>query len=150
MCALKKEGLGCLPAQDRSAVLNLTMPLAALGEDFRIFCGLESLSLPMLVVGASGLMNAVGNLTPRRLAGLCNAVRREDLEEARKLHFELFELNRAIFLSTNPIPLKYMDARLRLLETPEMRLPLFPLQRNKEKVLDGVLRKSGLLETVSS
>ena len=128
----------------------VTELLAALGEDFRIFCGLESLSLPMLVVGASGLMNAVGNLTPGRLAGLCNAVRRGDLQEARKLHFELFELNRAIFLSTNPIPLKYMMARLRLLETPEMRLPLFPLQRNKETVLDGVLRKSGLLETVSS
>ncbi len=128
----------------------VTELLAALGEDFRVFCGLESLSLPMLVVGASGLMNAVGNLTPGRLAGLCNAVKREDLEEARKLHFELFELNRAIFLSTNPIPLKYMMARLGLLETPEMRLPLFPLPENKEKLLDGVLRKSGLLETVSS
>ncbi len=128
----------------------VTELLAALGEDFRIFCGLESLSLPMLVVGASGLMNAVGNLTPGRLADLCNAVRRGDLEEARKLHFELFELNRAIFLSTNPIPLKYMMARLQLLETPEMRLPLVPLERSKEEILDGVLRKSGLLETVSS
>ncbi len=128
----------------------VTELLAALGEDFRIFCGLESLSLPMLVVGASGLMNAVGNLTPGRLADLCNAVRRGDLEEARKLHFELFELNRAIFLSTNPIPLKYMMTRLQLLETPEMRLPLVPLERSKEEILDGVLRKSGLLETVSS
>ncbi len=128
----------------------VTELLAALGEDFRIFCGLESLSLPMLVVGASGLMNAVGNLTPGRLADLCNAVRRGDLEEARKLHFELFELNRAIFLSTNPIPLKHMMARLGLLESPELRLPLVPLERSKEEILDGVLRKSGLLETVSS
>ena len=128
----------------------VTELLAALGEDFRVFCGLESLSLPMLVVGASGLMNAVGNLTPGRLAGLCHAVGKGDLEEARKLHFELFELNRAIFLSTNPIPLKYMMARLGLLETPEMRLPLVPLQKIKEKVLDGVLRKSGLLQAVIS
>ncbi len=128
----------------------VTELLAALGEDFRVFSGLESLSLPMLVVGASGLMNAVGNLTPGRLAGLCNAVRRGDLEEARKLHFELFELNRAIFLSTNPIPLKHMMARLGLLESPELRLPLVPLERSKEEILDGVLRKSGLLETVSS
>src|SRR5205085_9693624 len=123
----------------------LTEVLARLGADFRVFCGLEALSLPMLVVGAAGLMNAVGNLAPARVAALCAAVERGDLRAARTLHFELFELNQAIFLDTNPIPLKYMMARMGLLETPELRLPLVPLDDARGQKLDEVLRRAGLL-----
>jgi 4-hydroxy-tetrahydrodipicolinate synthase len=117
-----------------------------LGSDFRIFCGLEALSLPMLVVGAAGLMNAVSNLAPARVVALYEAVAQGNLPEARRLHFELFELNRAIFLDTNPIPLKYMMARLGLLEHAEMRLPLLPLDGERAKTLDPVLMRAGLLQ----
>ena len=123
----------------------LTEVLARLGADFRVFCGLEALSLPMLVVGAAGLMNAVGNLAPARVAAMCEAVESGDLAEARKLHFELFELNQAIFLDTNPIPLKYMMARLGLLESPEVRLPLVTIDDGRAVKLDDVLRRAGLL-----
>src|SRR5205807_5020433 len=123
----------------------LTETLILLGRDFRIFCGLEALSLPMLVVGAAGLMNAVGNLAPARVAAMCEAVERNDLAEARRLHFELFELNQAIFLETNPIPLKYMMARMGLLETSELRLPLITLDDERGKKLDAVLQRAGLL-----
>jgi 4-hydroxy-tetrahydrodipicolinate synthase len=123
----------------------LTEVLARLGADFRVFCGLEALSLPMLAVGAAGLMNAVGNLAPARVAALCEAVERGDLTEARRLHFELFELNQAIFLDTNPIPLKYMMARLGLLDSPEVRLPLITIDDARAARLDDVLRRAGLL-----
>jgi 4-hydroxy-tetrahydrodipicolinate synthase len=119
--------------------------LAKIGLDFRIFCGLEALSLPMMAIGAAGTMNAVGNLAPRRVAAMCDAVERGDLTEARKLHFELFELNQSIFLDTNPIPLKYMMTRLGLLETPEVRLPLVPLDAERGRILDETLRRAGLL-----
>lgn len=123
----------------------LTEVLALLGADFRVFCGLEALSLPMLAVGATGLMNAVGNLAPSRVAAMCDAVEHGDLAKARHLHFELFELNKAIFLDTNPIPLKYMMARMGLLETMEVRLPLIPLDEERGRKLDEVLRRAGLL-----
>lgn len=48
-------------------------------------------------------MNAAGNLVPRQLAGLCDEVAAGDLAAARRRHFELFELNQAIFLDTNPM-----------------------------------------------
>ncbi|HKN34598.1 MAG TPA: 4-hydroxy-tetrahydrodipicolinate synthase [Terriglobales bacterium] len=128
----------------------VTELLTKLGPEFRIFCGLEALSLPMLSIGACGLMNAVGNLAPARVAALYDAVQRGDLPAARRLHFELFELNRAIFLDTNPIPLKYMMWRMGLLATPELRLPLVPLDSERSKVLDGVLLRSGLLQTAAS
>ncbi len=124
----------------------LTETLALLGTEFRIFCGLEALSLPMLVIGAAGLMNAVGNLAPARVAAMCQAVDRGDLIAARRLHFELFELNQAIFLDTNPIPVKYMMSRLDLLETSEVRLPLAPLGDDDCKKLDEVLGRARLLD----
>ena len=124
----------------------VTEILSSLGLEFRIFCGLESLSLPMLAVGAAGLMNAVGNLAPARVAALYNQLAKGNWNEARKLHFELFELNRAIFLDTNPIPLKYMMHRLGLLESAELRLPLVPLDAERGKILDAVLARAGLLE----
>src|SRR5277367_2660622 len=102
----------------------ITELLVMLGPDFRIFCGVEALSLPMLVLGGSGLMNAVGNIAPSRVASLYEAVQKGDLERAREVHTELFELNQSIFLETNPVPLKYMMWRLGLLEAPEVRLPL--------------------------
>jgi len=123
----------------------LTEVLTCLGRDFRVFCGLEALSLPMLALGASGLMNAVGNLAPTLVARLCELVEAGDLVAARDLHFQLFELNQSIFLETNPIPLKYMMARLGLLDSSEVRLPLVPLDGERGKILDEVLCRAGLL-----
>jgi 4-hydroxy-tetrahydrodipicolinate synthase len=124
----------------------VTELLARIGPEFRIFCGLESLSLPMLAIGAAGLMNAVGNLAPGRVAALYDAVARGDLAEARRLHMLLFELNQSIFLDTNPIPLKYMMHRLGLLDSPELRLPLVPLDSDRAVTLDDVLIRAGILQ----
>ena len=127
----------------------LTEVLTCLGRDFRVFCGLEALSLPMLALGASGLMNAVGNLAPALVARLCKLVEAGHLAAARDLHFKLFELNRSIFLETNPIPLKYMMARVGLLDSSEMRLPLVPLDGERGKILNEVLYRAGLLARVT-
>jgi 4-hydroxy-tetrahydrodipicolinate synthase len=128
----------------------VTELLTELGPEFRVFCGLEALSLPMLVVGARGLMNAVSNLAPARVAALYEAVEQGDLATARKLHAELFELNQSIFLDTNPGPLKYMMSRLGLLDSPELRLPLVSMDGEQAKILDKVLVRSGLLQAAIS
>ncbi len=123
----------------------LTELLMALGPEFRIFCGTEALSLPMLVLGASGLMNAAGNIAPERVAALYGAVQQRDFKNALEIHTELFELNQSIFIDTNPVPIKYMMWRLGLLEAPELRLPLAPLEDGNAKILDSVLMRAGLL-----
>jgi len=123
-----------------------TQLLARFGPEFRLFAGLEELSFPMLAVGAAGVMNAVGNVAPRQVADLCNAVARGDLAGARALHVALAELNEAVFLDTNPIPIKYMMKRLGLLAANEHRLPMVPATPELERRLDAILRRSGLLE----
>ena len=119
--------------------------LDAFGADFRIFVGLEELSFPEMAIGACGLMNAVGNLRPRRLADLCRAVWEGDLIRGRRLHRELFELNRAVFYDTNPIPLKYMMRRMGLLADNQHRPPMMAATAELERRLDGVLDRAGLL-----
>jgi 4-hydroxy-tetrahydrodipicolinate synthase len=123
----------------------VTRLLARLGPDFRIFAGLEELSFPMLAVGAQGVMNAAGNLAPDRVAALCEHVFAGKLADARRAHFELYELFESIFFDTNPIPLKYMLRRLGILEGNEHRLPMVPAAPDLEARLDGVLERAGLL-----
>ncbi len=120
--------------------------LAALPE-FRIFVGLEELSFPMLAVGAVGLMNAVGNLHPRALADMCEAVAAGDLRRGRAAHQRMLELNKAVFFDTNPIPIKYMMKRLGLIERNEHRLPMVPATPELERRLDEVLEHSGLFDS---
>lgn len=119
--------------------------LLKLGPEFRIFVGLEELSFPMLCLGAHGLMNAAGNVAAKPVAELYEAVARGDLATAKKLHYDLWELNGAIFFDTNPIPMKYMMWRLGLLPNEQHRLPMVPTTPELQKRLDGVLQRSGLM-----
>ena len=120
--------------------------LARLGSEFRIFVGLEELSFPMLSLGACGLMNAVGNLVPGPVARLYETTASGNLAEGRRAHYELLELNRAVFWDTNPIPIKYMAKRLGILPSNEHRLPMVPATAKLERRLDALLRSSGLLQ----
>ena len=119
--------------------------LDALCPEFRIFVGLEDLSYPMMAVGACGLMNAVGNLQPRKLARMCEAVWKGDMKRAQKLHYELFEINQAVFYDTNPIPMKYMMKRLGIIPANEHRLPMVPATKDLEKRLNAVLKRAALV-----
>ena len=120
--------------------------LERFGMDFRIFVGLEDLSYPMMAVGACGLMNAVGNLQPKKLSRMCEAVWAGDLIKAKKLHYDLFEINQAVFYDTNPIAIKYMMKKLRIMPKNEHRLPMVAATKELEKRLDGVLKRNGLLK----
>jgi 4-hydroxy-tetrahydrodipicolinate synthase len=117
----------------------------ALGREFRILCGLEEFTFSMMALGASGTMNAVANIAPRAVAQLCEVTLRGDFEEARRLHYQTFQLMRAVFFDTNPIPLKYMAKRLGILSNNEHRLPMMPATPSLERRLDEVLREAGLL-----
>jgi 4-hydroxy-tetrahydrodipicolinate synthase len=114
------------------------------GPDWRVFVGLEDLSFPLLCVGACGLMNAVGNLHPRKLSRMCEAVDAGNLRRAKALHYELAELNEAVFYDTNPIPIKYMMWRMGLIARNHHRLPMAPASPEVAKRLDGVMRRAGL------
>ena len=128
----------------------VTECMTTFGPDFRIFVGLEELSFPMMAIGACGLMNAVGNLRPDLLAGLCEAVWNSDITGARAIHERLLEINQAVFFDTNPIPIKYMMKRLGIIPENEHRLPMMPATSELERRLDGVLDRAGLLTAAAA
>lgn len=132
----------------KHAVADLTLVsemLRRFGPDFRVFVGLEELSFPMLCIGAKGMMNAVGNLAPAKVAALYDAVASGDLDAGRALHFELWDLNKSVFFDTNPIPVKYMMMRMGLLPRNDHRLPMMPATEDVAARLDTVLEQANLL-----
>jgi 4-hydroxy-tetrahydrodipicolinate synthase len=121
----------------------LTDLFTRLGRDFTVFVGLEELSLPMMAVGAQGLMNAAGNLLPGPVAELAEAVNQGDLGRARDLHFRLDPLNKAIFWDTNPIPVKYLLQQTGVLPAARHRLPMMPATAALRARLDRLLADLG-------
>ena len=131
----------------KHAVNDLGFVSECLAEfpNFKVFVGLEELSFPELAIGAVGLMNAVGNLRPKILADMCQAVWDNDLEKGKKVHHQLFELNQSVFYDTNPIAIKYMMKRMGLLPNNEHRLPMSPATPELEKRLEEVLVRAKLI-----
>ena len=91
-------------------------------------------------------MNAVGNLMPKKLSKMCELVWEGKMKQAQKIHYELFEINQAVFYDTNPQPMKYMMKKLGIMPKNEHRLPMLPASKELEKRLDGVLKRAGLLK----
>lgn len=122
--------------------------LERLGTDFRVFAGFEDMGFPMLAIGASGVMNAVGNIAPRRIERLYALTMEGNMDAARHLHNQLAELNSAIYYDTNPIPIKYMMHKVGLLTHNEHRLPMMPATPELELLLDAVLERAGLIDQI--
>ena len=113
--------------------------------DLLVLSGDDSLTLPMLSVGAKGVVYVVGNIVPRDMIAMIKAYESGDVKGAESWHRKLFPLCRDMLgLSTNPIPIK---AAMRLLQrdTGEVRLPLTPLTADQEVKLQSTLRKYGLI-----
>ncbi len=113
--------------------------------DLTILSGDDSLTLPMLAVGAEGVVSVVGNLVPRDVIGLIQAFQAGDLAEARRRHLKLFPLCRDLLgIASNPIPLKLALALLGR-GNGELRLPLFPPDERGKAALRASLVRYGLL-----
>jgi 4-hydroxy-tetrahydrodipicolinate synthase len=123
---------------------EVSWTLKECGRDFKVFCGLESLTYPMLALGGHGMVAATGNLMPREMAEMYDAVKDGDLARALDLHYALLEVNDSIFWDTNPIPLKTVMSMMGLIEK-EWRPPLGPASPEVEERLRGMAERHGLL-----
>jgi 4-hydroxy-tetrahydrodipicolinate synthase len=113
--------------------------------DLTILSGDDSLTLPMLAVGAEGVVSVVANLIPRDVLALLNAYRNGDLAEARRVHLKLFPLCRDLLgVASNPIPVKTALALLGR-GNGELRLPLCPPDERGRETLRRSLARYGIL-----
>lgn len=114
-------------------------------EDFVVLSGDDGLTLPLMSIGGSGVISVTANVVPDKMSGMVNAALKGDYETARKFHYEMAPLIRALFLETNPIPVK-KAVELAGLASGHVRLPLAPLADSNTEKLAEELRKLGVLK----
>ncbi|MDQ1610165.1 MAG: 4-hydroxy-tetrahydrodipicolinate synthase [Pyrinomonadaceae bacterium] len=114
-------------------------------EHFRVLSGDDALTLPMIALGADGLISVASNETPELMARLCDLALAGSWDEARALHFRLLPLMEVNFIESSPGPVKAAMKMLNLLEE-NFRLPLVPVQEQTRARLREVLEELGLLE----
>ena len=131
--------------KEASGVLdNVTQIIELCGEDFDVLSGDDALTLPIMALGGRGIISVVANLVPQDMANMVNAFKRGDLEEAKRLHYKMFPLIKAVFLETNPIPVKTAMGIMNIC-SPELRLPMSPMGEANLNKLKKVLKEYGLI-----
>ncbi|WP_440946575.1 4-hydroxy-tetrahydrodipicolinate synthase [Methanosarcina sp. T3] len=114
-------------------------------DDFVVLSGEDGLTLPIISVGGSGVISVAANIVPDKMSGMVNAALKGDYETARKIHFEIAPLIRALFLETNPIPAK-KAAELIGLASGHLRLPLAPMSDANQLKLVTELKRLGVMK----
>lgn len=125
-----KEASGNL--DQASAILSLC--------DVALVSGDDSLTLPLISVGGKGVISVTANVDPKAVKEMTAAALRGDYEEARKIHYRLLPLSKAMFFETNPIPVKTALGLMGLIQS-ELRLPLCPMSDENLKKLKEILEK---------
>lgn len=111
-------------------------------DDLSVLSGDDILTLPLMALGAKGVISVASNVVPEKIVEMVQAANQGNFEKAKRLHYELLALAKALFIETNPIPIK---AAMELCGYPSgrVRQPLWPLaEENRlhlEKVLDSLL-----------
>lgn len=120
------------------SVERVTRLRAACGDDLIVHSGDDGLTLPFLALGAVGVTSVVANVAPEAMVALVAAWRRGDRAEALRLHESLADLTAAMFVESNPGPVKAALALAGEI-APDMRLPLVPVAASTRELLAGLL-----------
>ena len=114
-------------------------------SDFIVISGDDALTLPIMSLGGVGVISVIANIVPAQTVAFVNAILANDRDEARRLHYQLAPLVRAMFIETNPIPVKTAAGMLGRAAGP-LRLPLAPMDAQNEQKLRSALVAAGLLK----
>ncbi|MDO9464227.1 MAG: 4-hydroxy-tetrahydrodipicolinate synthase [bacterium] len=112
--------------------------------DITVLSGDDALTLPMMALGAKGVISVAANVVPKHVARMVKSFLNGNLEESRKIHFNLFPLFKALFYETNPIPVKTALGMMGKI-SPQLRLPLCEMKKENAERLRGVLIDIGVL-----
>jgi 4-hydroxy-tetrahydrodipicolinate synthase len=118
--------------------------LASVPDDFSVLSGDDSLTLPLLAIGGSGVISTSSNVVPAEMVELVRAFRAGDGARARAIHYRLLPLFDALFCETNPIPVKCALSLVGAIAE-ELRLPLVRLSPASRERLQAAMKELGLL-----
>ncbi len=131
--------------KEASGILDQVSNIIQLcGKDIDVMSGDDALTLPMLSLGAKGVISVVANIVPQDMVNMIKSFKVGNLEGAQKLHYKMFPLIKAMFMETNPIPVK-TAAGLMNISSAELRLPLTPMSEGNLTKLKEVMKKCNLI-----
>lgn len=134
----------CTASCDRISELK-----RSLDKDFQILAGDDSATLPFMSLGATGIVSVASNLIARELCSMVNLALQNNFNEAAKIHHEFYPLFKGLFIEGNPGPIKYALYRQGLISSPELRLPMVPLLKENQLLLDQILDKLDIKRPLS-
>ena len=107
-------------------------------KNFLLISGDDALTLPVMSIGGVGIISVVANIIPRDVADMCKAFEKGDIKKAEELHYKMLDLIKAMFIETNPIPVKTAMGLMKMID-PEIRLPMCEmLPENKDKLVKAL------------
>lgn len=114
------------------------------GKDFDLISGDDSLTLPVLSIGGTGVISVVANIVPKDVASLVEEFEKGNIQKSKEIHYKLLPLIKAMFVETNPIPVKTAMGLLGMCES-NLRLPLSSMSEENQEILKRSLRDYALL-----
>lgn len=142
---LAKDCKNIVAAKEASGNLDQMSRVKALcGSGFDLLSGDDSLTLPVLSIGGTGVISVIANIVPKEVAALVDEFEKGNINKAREIHYRLLPLIKAMFIETNPIPVKTAMGLLGMCE-PDLRLPMCEMPPENLEKLKKALREYGLL-----
>ena len=126
------------------SILQMSEVIRLCGPDFDVLSGDDQMTFPLMALGGKGVISVVTNIIPDKMSALVRHMLAGEIDKARAIHFEIFELCQAMFVETNPIPIKAALGLMGKIE-PEFRLPLCPPASASLEKIRNVLSKLNLI-----
>ena len=136
-----KEASGSV---DKVSDIYRALTHEGLEDDFNILSGEDSLTLPIMAVGGTGVISASANIDARRMVLMVDSILNDDYARALEIHYEMLELIRALFIESNPVPVKTAMGLMGLPSGP-LRQPLCGMKEENLEVLKKALKDSDLI-----
>ena len=136
-----KEASGSL---DKVSDIYNALSREGLEDDFNILSGEDSLTLPIMAIGGTGVISASANIDAKRMVLMVDSILNDDYERAFELHYEMLDVIRALFIESNPVPVKTAMNLMGLPAGP-LRQPLWEMKEENLEVLKKALSESNLI-----
>lgn len=131
--------------KEASGSLDQMSAVKLLSPEIEMLSGDDALTLPLYSIGGQGIISVLSNILPGEVVSLVRAIESGNLDEAKKIHYKLLPIVKAMFIETNPIPVKTAASLLGLCEL-ELRLPMCEMEEANKLKLEKVMRDFGLLK----
>ncbi|WP_343188279.1 4-hydroxy-tetrahydrodipicolinate synthase [Buchnera aphidicola (Ceratoglyphina bambusae)] len=110
-------------------------------KKFLLISGDDNTALDFIQLGGHAVISVTANIIPYKIFKICKLAIHQKFKKARKINFEIYKLNKLLFIETNPIPIKWAAKKLGIINHDYVRLPLTKLTKKNQNVLNNTLKK---------